>query len=215
VSASSSGPERPVEGGSAEGLSDPVPSRVNAREEAARLTDEAALVEAARHDRTAFGVLYDRHFDAVYHYIASRVEDDAVAEDLAAATWERALRAIERYEIRGLPFMAWMYRIAGNLVANHHRHRRLLQMVGLTERESAGDPRSGLEERTAVRSAFQALSESDQEILALYYFAEMGAADIAGVLGCSDVAVHKRLHRARERLRSALEGGGRVATSDA
>ena len=59
--------------------------------------DEDWLVEAARTDRQAFGVLYDRHFDAIYHYIARRVGDQATAEDLAGAVWERALIAIERY----------------------------------------------------------------------------------------------------------------------
>ncbi len=114
------------------------------------LADEAALVEAARHDRQAFGLLYDRHFDAIYHYVAARVEDDAVAEDLAGAVWERALRAIERYELRGVPFLAWLYRIAGHVVANHHRRRRLLQMVGLTTRVQAAERGPGIEDRVAV-----------------------------------------------------------------
>lgn len=65
--------------------------------------DEDGLVEAARTDRQAFGVLYDRHFDAIYHYIARRVGDAETAEDIASHVWERALKAIERYEIRGFP----------------------------------------------------------------------------------------------------------------
>lgn len=167
--------------------------------------DEDALVEAARADREAFGVLYDRHFDAVYQYIARRVGDQSVAEDLTGAVWERALRAIERYEIRGLPFAAWLYRIAGNLVANHHRRRNLWRAVPLSSRLAKADPRDRLDQRSTVRAAMSRLSESDQEVLSLYYFAGLSPPEIGDVLGCTPAAVHKRMHRARLRLRNVLE----------
>ncbi len=174
--------------------------------------DEDWLVEAARTDRQAFGALYDRHVDAVYHYIARRVGDETVAEDLTAAVWERALRAIESYELRGVPFAAWLYRIAGNLVANHHRQQKLRQLVPFTRRHARTDPHERLDERAAVRAALSQLSGADQEVLGLYYFAGMTPPEIADVLACTPTAVHKRLHRARERLRQHLEGDSRVAT---
>jgi RNA polymerase sigma-70 factor (ECF subfamily) len=174
--------------------------------------DEDALVEAARHDRAAFGELYDRYFDAVYHYVACRVDDEQVAEDLAATVWEKALRAIERYELRGSPFLAWLYRIAGNQVVNHYRRRRLRQWVHLTDRESDGDRSGRLEERTAVRSAYEHLSDADQEILGLFYYAGLAAGEIAQVIGSSEAAVHKRLQRARDRLRVLLEGESDVGS---
>lgn len=176
--------------------------------------DEAELVEAARHDREAFGTLYDRYFDAIYHYIAVRVEDTAVAEDLAASVWERALRAIESYQLRGVPFLAWLYRIAGNLVANHHRRRRLLQMIGLSPREPAPERGASVEDRLAVRAAYDRLPLADQEVLALCYFADLSTAQMAEVLGCSEPAVHKRLQRARSRLRALFEEDEGVAAPD-
>ncbi|MEO8083600.1 MAG: sigma-70 family RNA polymerase sigma factor [Ardenticatenales bacterium] len=174
--------------------------------------DEEWLVEAARHDRQAFGQLYDRHFDAIYHYVARRVGDEALAEDLTAAVWERALIAIERFELRGVPFAAWLYRIAGNLIANHHRRARLVSFVpflpnAIPGAESGADQ---IDERTAVREAFQTLAEGDREVLSLCYHAGLTPPEIADVLGCSPAAVHKRLHRARQRLRQQLEGDHRV-----
>lgn len=170
--------------------------------------DEDQLVEAARHDREAFGVLYDRYFDDIFHYVARRVGDERVAEDLTGAVWERALVAIERYELRGVPFAAWLYRIAGNLVANHHRKQsawRLVPFVG-DRGEAAGY--EAADERAAVREAMKRLSNADQEVLGLCYFAGLTPAEIGGVLGCSASAVHKRLHRARVRLRGHIEGDG-------
>jgi RNA polymerase sigma-70 factor (ECF subfamily) len=188
-------------------LSGNTPESVNTRQESGVPDDEARLVEAARTDRGAFAALYDRHVDALFHYISRRVDDDAVAEDLTSATWERALIAIERYEVRGIPFAAWLYRIAGNLVANYHRRRRLVRFVPLVARHGRTDPHERLEERAAVRAALRELSDADQEVLSLCYFAGLTPREIGEVLGCSQTAVHKRLHRARTRLRAHLERG--------
>jgi len=172
---------------------------------------EDRLVEAARTDRQAFAVLYDRYVDIIYHYIARRVGDSLVAEDLTSAVWERALSAIERYEIRGLPFAAWLYRIAGNLVANHYRRQRLLKMVGFEEQVPARDTRGQADDRAVVEQAMAGLSTADQEVLGLCYYAGLAPPEIAEVLGCAPAAVHKRLHRARERLRRRIEGDSRVS----
>jgi RNA polymerase sigma-70 factor (ECF subfamily) len=176
--------------------------------------DEDRLVLRARSDRQAFGQLYDRYFDTIYHYVARRVGDAETAEDLTAAVWERALIAIERYELRGVPFAAWLYRIAGNLVANHHRQRRLWHFVPLlrTQGEPSGVER--LEEASEVSLAFRRLSASDQEVLSLFYFADLAPNEIAQVLGCSVAAVHKRLGRARGRLKGYLEGRGEDDATD-
>ncbi|MFN8422688.1 MAG: sigma-70 family RNA polymerase sigma factor [Anaerolineae bacterium] len=133
--------------------------------------------------------------------------DEALAEDLTAAVFERALVAIERFEVRGVPFVAWLYRIAGNLIANHHRRLRLISFVPFLPNAVQGAQSSAdlIDERTAVREAFHTLAEGDREVLSLRYHAGLTPPEIADVLGCSPAAVHKRLHRARQRLRQQLE----------
>ena len=168
--------------------------------------DEASLIEAAREDRAAFGLLYDKHVDKIYHYVLRRVGDENVAEDITMAVWERALSAIERYEFRGVPFVAWLYRIAGNQIANHHRKRRLRKLVELRPDHATVRPTQGWDERASVREAMRSLSLSDQEVLSLYYYAGLTPPEIAEILSCSIAAVHKRLHRARNRLKARIEG---------
>lgn len=180
-----------------------------------RGAEEEALVLAARRDRAAFGQLYDRYFDAIYHYIARRVLDDAVAEDLAAEVWERALRAIDRFELRGLPFAAWLYRIAGNLIINHHRRARLWRWVPLGNPAASSPAYSQTELRTVLDEAMAQLSPADQEAIALYYYAGQSPEEMSLIFGCSVVAVHKRLHRARERLKSKLGGDPRAGSKSA
>lgn len=201
---------RPDSDESSPELSTEASRRVIVPEAETGIPEEDRLVLLARMDRQAFGRLYDRYFDAIYHYIARRVGDPETAEDISAAVWERALTAIERYEIRGLPFAAWLYRIAGNLVANHHRQRRLWHFVPLLNTFGQPSGTEQVDEATAVGAAFKGLSASDQEVLALFYFADMAPPDMGQVLGCSVAAVHKRLHRARVRLREQLEGDGDV-----
>ena len=82
--------------------------------------DAALAVRASHGDVTAFGLLYDRHVDAIYRYVYYRVRDDAEAEDLTSDVFMKALRAIPRYEPRQA-FLAWLYRIARNAVIDRAR----------------------------------------------------------------------------------------------
>jgi len=130
--------------------------------------------------------------------IARRVGDPDMAEDLAAEVWERALTAIERYQIRGVPFAAWLYRIAGNLVANYHRKRRLWHLVPFA-REYDVSTRAPSDDRAMVRQAILALSAEDQEVIGLCYFAGLTPPEIAAKIG-NDIRRALAAPEVRERL---------------
>src|SRR5687768_11989637 len=80
---------------------------------------EQALVEAAKKDPSRFAALYEAHFERIYAFVAHRVRDRSVAEDLTAEVFRHALAAIGGFEWRGVPFTAWLYRIAANEIADH------------------------------------------------------------------------------------------------
>ena len=84
--------------------------------------DELLLIEAARKDPARFGDLYERYFDRVYAYIARRVGNRDAAQDLTADVFHRALANIGKYESRGVPFAAWLFRIAANAIADRWKH---------------------------------------------------------------------------------------------
>jgi len=83
--------------------------------------DESSLVARAGRDPEAFGCLYDLHVDRIYRFIYARVRERALAEDLTADAFINALHSINRYRPSGVPFAAWLYRIAANRVADHYR----------------------------------------------------------------------------------------------
>jgi len=95
--------------------------------------EELSLVARAGSDADAFGVLYERHVRRIYNYIFYRTGNHHDAEDLTARVFQRALRHVGKFEDKGVPFSAWLYRIAHNLVANWHRDRSRRPTVPLED----------------------------------------------------------------------------------
>jgi len=182
-----------------------------------REKDEPALIERAKSDLAGFGELYERHADRIYNYIYHRVGSHYDAEDLAARTFQRALEHIGRYEDRGAPFSAWLYRIAHNLVANWHRDRERRQKRMVTLGETM-EPRSGHgrpvqlgeagEEQAALQAAIRRLPSDRQLLLILKFSEELPNIQIGQVMGRSEGAIKSLYHRTLIALRKDLGVGG-------
>src|SRR5437763_17100867 len=87
-------------------------------------TAEAPLIAAVQHDPAAFTQIYHLYLDRVYHYLRVRTPTPADAEDLTQQVFLRAWEALPGYQARGVPFAAWLFRIAHNLAADHARRAR-------------------------------------------------------------------------------------------
>lgn len=190
--------------------------------------DDDSLVEAARQSPEAFGPLYDRYVDAIYSYVRYRIADEGDAEDLTAQTFQRALASLPAYQNRGLPFGAWLYRIAHNLVANWHRHEGRHPQTSLEGLEDEPDgmaqvaiaAQPALPGTQEVESLFdrqillQALGRlgEDRQALLIYKFNQgLSNAEIAGILGRSEGAVKSLYHRTLLELRTQLDPGAATA----
>src|SRR5205085_9165515 len=130
-----------------------------------RANDDLPLVlRAIQKDQDAFGELYDRHVVRVYRHIYYMVGNAPEAEDLTAQTFLRAWEAIERYQLRGAPFVSWLLRIAHNLGVSHLRSRRESSQLhdGIVDDKQHRDPESSYErsaEEQLVRDAILRLRE--------------------------------------------------------
>jgi RNA polymerase sigma-70 factor (ECF subfamily) len=187
-------------------------------------TREQALVARARVDPAAFGELYDFYLPRIYGYVARRVEDRAVAEDLTSTTFERALGAVRREDFRNASFGGFLYRVAANAVIDHARRAR--HDVPLWSRASDADDdeggRDGLAatlgdeaatrafgaalDRDVLRRALERLPEAHRRVILLRYFDGLGPDEIGAAMGCSRATVAVKVHRALRTLRGALEG---------
>ncbi|MCL4458722.1 MAG: sigma-70 family RNA polymerase sigma factor [Chloroflexi bacterium] len=168
------------------------------------------LVERAKQDITVFGLLYQRHLHRIYNYVFYRTGNVNDAEDLTAKTFFQALSHLGGYQVRNVPFSAWLFRIAHNLVANWHRDRHRHQTVPLEEMGRPGrvaEETSTLEEqeqRLAIRAAMAKLPLEHQQLLILKFAERMSNAEIATTMGRSEGAVKAMLHRTLLSLRKEL-----------
>lgn len=175
------------------------------------------LVERARTDPEAFGELYDRHFWDISRYIYRRVHDQAVAEDLTADVFFKALRGLPGYRDCGRPFVCWLYRIAANVVVDHTRnHQPLTAVDERTDLGASIDVLETIVRRDEARRVWQAVArfpQSQQVAMRLRFQDDLSLAEIAGMMGRSEAAVKLLIHRAVSRLRTELihiEGSSRV-----
>ena len=175
------------------------------------LADEAGLVERAKTDPVAFGELYERYVKRIYNYIYYRTGNDRDAEDLTARVFYRALESIDRYTVRGLPFSAWLYRIAHNLVANWHRDRSRQKVSPLDEivarglwEEAPETLAENREERERLLASIRRLPSDRQQLLLLKFVERMSNSEIGLVMGRSEGAVKSLYHRTLISLRDEM-----------
>lgn len=176
-------------------------------------SEERLLIERAKRDANAFGLVYERYVERIYNYIFYRVGDAQDAQDLTARVFYRALAHIEEYHDRGAPFAAWLYRIAHNLVANWYRDQsrrrqvRLDDAVALVEKSDGPDRLAEQgEERSMLLAAIRQLPDERQDLLILKFVDELSNAEIGRILGRSEGAVKSLYHRTLIALREQLEG---------
>ena len=166
--------------------------------------DERQLIEAAQADPRRFAELYERNFDRVYAFIARRTGDRAAAEDLTSEVFHHALAHLGRFEWRGVPFAAWLLRIARNAVAD--RWERMAREHGAPTPASEDDgSRDDDVGRRVMLADLVGRLPSDQQRIVLERFVEQKSIrEIADTLGRTEGAVKQLQFRALESLRARM-----------
>jgi RNA polymerase sigma-70 factor, ECF subfamily len=177
------------------------------------LNDESLLTHAGQGNKEAFGALYERYVGRIYNYIYYRTGNPFDAEDLTARVFMRAMHHIENYQDRGLPFSAWLYRIAHNLVANWHRDNSRRKEISLDESlQTIGErddyPEAVLvqnEERERLLRMIRRLPPERQQLLILKFVEHLSNAEIGLIMGRTEGAVKSLYHRTLLALRDELD----------
>jgi len=171
----------------------------------ANVADERLLIEAAQQDPSRFAELYENNFHRVYAYIARRVRDRAEAEDLTAEVFHQALSNLGRFEWRGIPFAAWLLRIAANTLADRWQRASRTQEIPVEALETA---EAGVDQEVERRAMLFQLVErlpDDQKLVIMRRFVEQKSMrEIAHELGRSEGAVKQLQFRALQSLRSKV-----------
>jgi len=173
---------------------------------------EALLVQRAKERRpSAWVEIYQAHYRNLYRYCYARTQSEATAADLASKVYLKALESIDRYVYRGRPLLAWLYRIAHNVVSDHLRAQRreskaLERLAAFLESADPG-PASQVSEREDLLAALQQLTDEQQQVIALRYYAGLATPEIAQTMDRSERAVYSLQLRALATLRRLLAPG--------
>ncbi len=170
--------------------------------------DEAGLVERAGHDPEAFLELYNRHVNGLYRFAFYRLGNREEAEDAVSQTFLQAMRYLDRYEQRGIPFRHWLYRIAAGVIsrAADYRRREIPLTAGRFD-TGTGDPEA-LPEWLDLAALLRTLPATQQEVLVLRYVQDLSLREVAQITGRSEGAVKQLAWRGLRTLRERMGIGG-------
>ncbi|MBI2855559.1 MAG: sigma-70 family RNA polymerase sigma factor [Chloroflexi bacterium] len=176
-------------------------------------SDEEELVQRARKlDSEAWVEIYQRHFPSIYAYLLRRTGDPAVSEDLASSVFLGALERIGSFNYRGVPLVAWLFRIAHNQLVDHWRRSEHLSNSPLPEQQSnpGSSPQEELELsllRQDLQRALAKVTEEQRQVLLLRFIHGLGIKEIAYTLNKPQGAVKALQHRGLASLRRILSRG--------
>ena len=154
--------------------------------------------------------LFEEHYDRLGRYIYARIGNRAEAEDLASEVFLRALESLKTYQERGIPMLAWLYRIAHNLVVDYLRKTSKYRVLPMEEAEikDGSDPVSAAEtsvETARAIKAMQELTQSQRDVIMLRFFGELTSQEVARILDKSEGAVREMQRAALEKLRQLMD----------
>lgn len=169
------------------------------------------VLEAQNGCNESFGELYDQFLEPIYRYIYLRVSSVEIAEDLAGEVFFKALRSLKKYKKRkNLPFSAWLFRIAKNILIDHYRKHMVVDEIPETipdESDSADSKKEtslGIEKKRMLK-AIQELPEMQSQAIVLKYFSDLSNPEIAQILEKSETAVRILQSRGLKKLRELLD----------
>lgn len=170
------------------------------------LADEQQLIAKAKKDARAFGQVYDRYFERIFHFILRRTDNEEITNDLVSQTFLKALQALKRYEDRGVPFSAWLYRIAHNEVNKYYGKQKRKKVFSLEQDQLLEfiQPEEDVFDDERLETLMIKLKElptEAMEILELRFFEEKNFREISYILNISESGAKMRLYRAVEKLK--------------
>lgn len=162
-----------------------------------------AIALAKEGDRDALRFLYLKYSNNTYGYVRSIVRDDHEAEDVTQHVFAKLITAIVKYNDRGVPFVAWLLRLARNVAIDHLRANRLTPTETVVDPHIAYGP--DLDRRSTVEAALATLPAEQREVVVLRHVVGLTPGEIADRMGRSEGSIHGLHHRGRRALQRELQ----------
>lgn len=193
----------------AKGYAMNVESKYHASRE--QIAAEEAEIEAARGNPAKFAPLYNRYYARILGFVYQRVETKDDAYDITSQTFIAALENIGKYRSQGVPFSAWLFRIACNELNRFYRRSKVRQAVNIDDTQVADILTELGEENSAVTDArlmqaIQQLGPEEMQLLEMRFFEKRPFKDVCDILGITETAAKGRVYRLLERLKTIYTG---------
>ncbi|MEO1434917.1 MAG: sigma-70 family RNA polymerase sigma factor [Bacteroidota bacterium] len=167
-------------------------------------------IQAAQADPAQFRPLYQRYYESIFRFIYKRTADEVVCGDLCAQVFLKALQKLSTYQFKGVPFSAWLFRIASNEVTQYFRNQQKKRVVSVESRQLEDTideldmPRDEAA-RSAMLSALQDLKPDDLELIELRFFEQRPFKEIATIRNMTESNAKVKTYRILERLKRMIE----------
>lgn len=170
------------------------------------IRNEYTILERSRKDKQVFGELYEKYFDRIFNFIFRQTDDESLTADLCSQTFLNALNNVDRFEFRGVPVSAWLYRIASNEINKHYRKKKSARVFSIEEmrvKELVEMSAEGWDEELVQRliGYLRELPTEMLEVLELRFFEDRDFKEIAYILSITESGAKMRTYRALDRLR--------------
>ncbi|MEQ8363346.1 MAG: sigma-70 family RNA polymerase sigma factor [Cyclobacteriaceae bacterium] len=174
------------------------------------IRQEELIITKAKNNPEAFAALYEKYFDRIYYYLYRQTDDEELAGDLCSQTFVNVLNNIKRYELRGVPFSAWLYKIASNEVKKHYRKSKgkkvfSIEEVRIKELIEESDEVWDEDQINKLIDFMKDLPEDMLQVLELRFYEERDFKEIAYILDITESGAKMRTYRALDKLRKKFK----------
>lgn len=166
-------------------------------------------IQAAQQDPALFRPLYERYFETIFRFIYRRTADEALSSDICSKVFLKALQKINGYSFQGVPFSSWLYRLAGNEVAQYYRQQKKKRVVSIEDSHinsiiDTDEPANQEEELQRMIDALDQLKEKDLILIELRFFEERPFREIAEIIGITESNAKMKTYRALNKLKKFM-----------
>lgn len=171
------------------------------------IEQEWVEVQAAQKDRAAFRVLYSRYYEPIFRFVHQRSSDESLAADLTSQVFLKAMQNLHKYAYKGVPFSAWLFRIASNEIAQHFRKTKKNRVVTIEDQnisdiEDEYEDKAELEVNIGIlKEVIQHLKPDEVQILELRFFEKRAFKEIADILDITENNAKVKIYRLLQKMK--------------
>jgi RNA polymerase sigma-70 factor, ECF subfamily len=176
----------------------------------AQLAEEQNWIAAAQKDPRAFGKIYEFYYKRIFLFIFKRVENEETAADVCSQVFLKAMTNIQKFSFQGVPFSAWLYRIALNEVNMHFRQNKgqpteSVEMSQLAEMIDEADENYSDETIKQLMEVLKKLPSEDMQLVSLRFFEQLSFKEVADIVGITENNAKVRVYRILEKLKKQFK----------